>query len=343
MDSITVSSHFVRALLGGAERQGVDTLALLAACGIPAEVLAKDQARVSGDQFTRLVQAIWSTLQDEYMGFAATRSKPGTFAAMGYLVIACQSLESVYKRACSFYSLFDKPILMRLAIDPACEEASLTLESEAPLADPQHFFQESLLVIWHRFSCWLIGERIVLNRVEFNYDCPSNVSEYRHLFNCSLHFNQPHTRLCFHSRYLGMPLVQDERTLKDFLKVSPADLLAKPDDSSTFTGRIRRLLGKDLTQSLPDFESVAQQLNVSPQTLRRRLKQENSSFQEIKDYMRRDVAIYYLGRQELSINEIAFKVGFTEPSTFHRAFKKWTGLTPGAYREGAQDGPDAGD
>lgn len=337
MDSITVSSHFVRALLGGARRQGADTLALLDACGIPAEILSKDQARVSSEKYTCLVQQIWMTLQDEYMGFADTKSKPGTFAAMSYLVIACQSLESVYKRACSFYGLFDKPILLRLSVDHEKEEACLTLESEAPLHDPEHFFQESLLVIWHRFSCWLIGEKILLNRVEFDYDCPANVAEYRYLFNCDLHFNQPRTRLCFSTRYLSMPLLQDERTLKEFLKISPADLLAKPDDSSTFTGKIRKLLGKDLSHAMPDFETIAQQLNVSPQTLRRRLKQENTSYQEIKDYMRRDVAIYFLSRYELSINEIAFKVGFTEPSTFHRAFKKWTGLTPGEYRVGIQE------
>lgn len=333
MDSISVSSHFVRALLGGAVRQGIDPLPLLQHCNIAPEVLSRPQARVSGEAYTRLVQTIWVTLQDEYMGFTTHKSKPGTFAASSYLVIGCHSLESVYKRAAAFYGLFDDPIVLKLSVDEAADEATLTLEPHAALFDPDHFFQESLLVIWHRFSCWLLGERIVLNRAHFNYSEPGHVHEYRHLFNCELHFDQPKTSLTFHRRYLTLPLAQDERTLKEFLKVSPADLLAKPDDHSTYSGRIRRLLGKDLSQSLPDFEAIASQLNVSPQTLRRRLKQENTSFQDIKDQMRRDVAIYFLGRHEMTINEIAIKVGFTEPSTFHRAFKKWTGLTPGEYRE----------
>jgi AraC-like DNA-binding protein len=75
-------------------------------------------------------------------------------------------------------------------------------------------------------------------------------------------------------------------------------------------------------------------MHLSPQTLRRRLKEENTSYQEIKDHLRRDQAIYYLSRNDYPINEIAHLIGFTEPSTFHRAFKKWTGLTPGAYRQG---------
>lgn len=331
MDRISVSAHFVRALLGGARRQGIEVKPLLALAGIPAEVLTHDSVRVSAEQYTELVQQIWQVLQDEFMGFAEVRSKPGTFAAMCYLVIPCQTLESVYKRGRAFYGLFDKPVGMTLSVEG--DEAALTIASEGPLHDPEHFFQESLLVIWHRFSCWLIGERIVLNRVEFDYPEPAHAKEYRHLFASELRFDQAATRLCFSSRYLTFPLVQDERTLKDFLKSSPADLLAKPDDSTTFTARIRRLLGKDLGQPLPDFEAIAVQLNVSPQTLRRRLKQENTSFQEIKDHMRRDIALYHLGRHELSINDIAIRVGFTEPSTFHRAFKKWTGLTPGEYRE----------
>ncbi len=77
---------------------------------------------------------------------------------------------------------------------------------------------------------------------------------------------------------------------------------------------------------------MARQLHMSPQTLRRHLSEEGSSFQELKDHLRRDLAIYHLGRSDLSIQDIAEQLGFSEPSAFHRAFKKWTGLTPGAYR-----------
>ena len=85
------------------------------------------------------------------------------------------------------------------------------------------------------------------------------------------------------------------------------------------------------------MESVASQLHISPQTLRRHLREEGSSFQLLKDQLRRDLAIYHLGRHDLPLQDIAEQLGFSEPSAFHRAFKKWTGLTPGAYR--AQDLP----
>ncbi|WMR51444.1 helix-turn-helix transcriptional regulator, partial [Pseudomonas aeruginosa] len=139
----------------------------------------------------------------------------------------------------------------------------------------------------------------------------------------------------FAARYLGMPLLQDERTLKQFLQHSPADLLARPDGGDSLTSQIRRLLGRDCRR-WPDLDQVARQLHMSSQTLRRHLREEGGSFQQLKDHLRRDLAIYHLGRDELSIQDIAEQLGFSEPSAFHRAFKKWTGLTPGAYRHQAE-------
>ncbi|UZE97415.1 AraC family transcriptional regulator [Alkalimarinus alittae] len=332
MPKLTVSAHFVKAALSGAKNTGFDTKAMLLKAGIEPDLMQQQGARVTGKQYTRLMQIIWNTLQDEYMGFASTKSKPGTFATMCYLTIHCNTLESVLKRANAFYNLFDKPISMKLSqVD---DQAHLTIVFEEPLDDPYHFLQESLLVIWHRFSCWLTGKRIVLDQVMFDYPEPEHVAEYKHLFHSPLTFNQPCTKLIFNTRYLQETIIRDELELKEFLKSSPANLLGKPDDYNSYTSQIRQQIGRDLREELPDFESVSSELNLSPQTLRRRLKEENTSYQEIKDNIRRDQSIYHLSRKDFSINEIAYLVGFTEPSTFHRAFKKWTGLTPGAYRQG---------
>ncbi|WP_097460189.1 AraC family transcriptional regulator [Mangrovitalea sediminis] len=332
MDELTVSEHFVRAALRGAEKKGFNTVQMLRSAGIPPDLLQGKRIRVTGTQFTRLMQVLWATMQDEFMGFAPLRSKPGTFATMCHLAIHSHTLESVYKRAQSFYGLFENPV--NVVLYQEGNLARLEIESEEGLHDPDHFLQESLLVIWHRLSCWLIGQRIDLEEAFFAYPSPSHVDEYRHLFHCPLRFEQPRTGFRFFSRYLSAPVIRDEREMKHFLEKSPADLLARPDGSNSFTARIRAIIGKDFSESLPDFETIAAQLSMSPQTLRRRLREENTSFQEIKDNLRRDQAIYHLSRHDYAINEIAHLVGFTEPSTFHRAFKKWTGVTPGAYREG---------
>ncbi|WP_447592569.1 AraC family transcriptional regulator [Aquipseudomonas campi] len=324
----TIASHFVRAALRGAERRGQDYSALLRELGIQPALLDEPRARLAPEQFTRLLQGLWLLLGDEYMGFGKRRSKPGTFAMMCHAIIHCRTLEKALVRGMLFYDLFPDAPGVRLHQEG--EWARLSIES-SQLWDPDHFLTESLLVIWHRLGSWLIGQRIRLEEATFSYAEPAHIGEYDLLFPCPRHFEATTTSLLFHSRYLRMPLLQDERTLKQFLQHSPADLLARPDGGDSLTSRIRRLLGRDCAH-WPDLEQLAQHLHISPQTLRRHLREEGTSFQELKDHLRRDLAIYHLGRDELSTQALAEQLGFSEPSAFHRAFKKWTGLTPGAYR-----------
>ncbi len=132
-----------------------------------------------------------------------------------------------------------------------------------------------------------------------------------------------------------MPLLQDERTLKQFLQHSPADLLARPDGGDSLTSQIRRLLGRD-RRRWPDLDQVARQLHMSSQTLRRHLREEGGSFQQLKDHLRRDLAIYHLGRDELSIQDIAEQLGFSEPLGLPSRVQEVDRPHPGAYRHQAE-------
>lgn len=324
----TIASHFARAALGGARQRGYDYSNLLLRLGISVELLDEPRARIAPEQFARLIQELWLALDDEYLGFGSAPSKPGSFAMMCHAVIHCRSLESALNRGLLFYSLF--PGAPRLSLAREDEWVRLSLD-DAQLWDPDHFLSESLLLIWHRLGSWMIGQRIRLEQATFSYPRPEHGAEYDLLFSCPLQFKAAQSSLLFHSRYLNMPLLQDERTLKRFLERSPADLLSRPDDGDSLSSQLRRLLNRDRS-SWPDLETVAAHLHISPQTLRRHLREEGSSFQELKDQLRRDIAIYHLGRADLSLQQIAEQLGFSEPSAFHRAFKKWTGLTPGAYR-----------
>ncbi|WP_260961204.1 AraC family transcriptional regulator [Pseudomonas citri] len=325
----TIASHFARAALGGARRQGFDYFPLLQQLGISPELLDEPRARIAPEQFARLLQALWQALGDEYLGFGRAVSKPGTFAMMCHTLIHCQTLDKALQRGLLFYGLF--PGAPRLTLETEDETVRLVLD-ESTLRDPEHFLSESLLVTWHRLASWLIGRRIALEQATFGYPRPAHGAEYDLLFPCPQVFEAPRSSLSFHSRYLDMPLLQDERTLKHFLERSPADLLSRPDDGHSLSSQLRHLLSRE-TARWSDLESVAAHLHVSPQTLRRHLREEGTHFQELKDQLRRDIAIYHLSRADLSLQQIAEQLGFSEPSAFHRAFKKWTGLTPGAYRE----------
>jgi AraC-like DNA-binding protein len=130
-----------------------------------------------------------------------------------------------------------------------------------------------------------------------------------------------------------MPLIQNALSLSKFLRSSLKELMDGDIENASLNAQIRSIISKDYGNNFPDFSVVCDKLNMTPQTLRRRLKEEHTSYQEIKDNIRKDASVFYLSKPELTIDEIAMLMGFSEASSFHRAFKKWTGKTPSVFRQ----------
>jgi AraC-like DNA-binding protein len=193
------------------------------------------------------------------------------------------------------------------------------------------------LSMWHRFFCWLTGRSVTLAEIRFRGLAPSveRQEKYRELFQCPVRFGQPCDEMLIESRQLTAPLVHTDQSVKEFLRTAPYQLMVINTDStaSNLIARVKALIGHDFSQGFPSFEKITQSLNMSAPTLRRRLKAEGTTFQQLKDACRRDASQAYLANPDLSINAVAALMGFTDPSAFHRSFKKWTGMTPGEYRQ----------
>lgn len=328
-----IGTHYLRTAL---ERNPVPEAFIareLARAGIPREWLDDADARLTDAQFASVMLALMRHTGNElvYMGHER-RSAYGNFALLCHALIHLPTLKKALLRGMLFYNRQLGDVHFRLR--QRGEDALLSLTWQPDAQDPHHACTEALLTVAHRLSSWLVDQRIPLIEADFSYPAPAHVEHYHRLFHCPLRFNQPRTQLRFSARYLNYPLMQDEESLRRFLRNAPTNLFMPPVNSQQLTAQIRALLGRDFTREFPEFEEVAAHFGLTTQTLRRRLKDEGSSYQGIKDQVRRDAAIHYLSRPQLSITDIAERMGFSEPSTFHRAFKKWTGLTPGDYRQG---------
>ena len=333
----SVAIHHVRAALRGAERHGLDITALLEQAAVPPELLDVPLARVSPQQFARLTKAVWQALDDEFQGLGPHPLKVGTFAMMCHGVVHCSpDLRTAINRSSTFYGLFPGGPRFQL------EEGTAELEQQVAALvfdltafdDPDHYLAESATVVAHRFAGWLIRRRIALTRVEFSHPAPPHVLEYDLLYGAPCTFRAPRTALVFDRTLLELPVLQDELGLRAFLRRAPGDVLARLDYGSTAAAQVRRLLGQSLPDRMPDPEDIAARLAVSAQTLRRRLAAEGTSFQRIRDQLRRDEAIAALATGTVSIEDISRRLGFSEPSAFHRAFKRWTGSAPRSYQPG---------
>jgi AraC-like DNA-binding protein len=259
--------------------------------------------------------------------------KVGSFAMLCHSVLSCKTLGQALDCSLRFYALILDDISGSAERD--AKEARIVLHEAAGVSQ-RVFAHELLLMLLYGLSCWLVGRRIPILRTEFSYAEPAHSAEYRLMYCADLRFNRPNTVLAFEASYLDLPVVQNERSAKEFLRTAPESILLKYKNGSSLTARVRRRLRQFLPGTVPDFEELAQQMGVTPATMRRRLHEEGESYQSIKDQLRRDLAISYLSHSSRSVMDIAVELGFTERSAFHRAFRKWTGASPGEFRRTLQ-------
>lgn len=325
-----VSVAFVGEALAAADRQNCDTRLLLAAAGIDPGDLRDPRSRVTPEAFGALWLAITRAMDDEFFGLDSRRMKPGSFATLSRLTMAAPNLRQALVRTVQFFGILLDDIAVELQLIGA--EAVILVRERGPGPRDRVFAHETLLVLIHGLACWLIGRRIPVLRAEFAYPPPRWKAEYLSVYSSELHFDAPLTRITFSPLLLEAPVVQNDRSLREFLRSAPGNFVLKYKDQNSLSIRVRRHLRDRDPASWPGFDELAEVFHLGPATLRRRLEREGSSFSAIKDALRRDMAIHHLADPNLSIGDIAARLGFAEPSAFHRAFKQWTGLRPGDYR-----------
>jgi AraC-like DNA-binding protein len=326
----TVSIHYARTLIRAAERKGFDPRPLLQASRLSHDMLQSDEVRITPEQFSSLMKAVWRIEDDEFLGMSATPSRHGVFTLMAKYALHCSDLRAVYKHICHFYNQVNDAFILRFENNK--NTASLSMRLRRPDLDPDHSLEEFLALLWHRFPSWLIGRRIPLNEVSFNFSKPAHVKEYYLLYPCPVSFDAPVTKLSFPSNMLDSPVVQTMSTLKEHLRRAPLDWFLHRGFYPTYTRLVFDRLSASDNYRNCSIEEVAHSLSITSRTLRRKLEEEHSSFQQIKNEVRKDLAIHLLAQRGLPIAAIAEKVGYSEAAAFTRAFKEWTGLTPRKYR-----------
>jgi AraC-like DNA-binding protein len=326
VSSHTVAIEFVRSALTSAQRHGLDVRDALIAARIAPELVGRDSSRVTPMQATRLVQALWNSTDDELLGVGPEPVPRGTFRMISLGLIHSPDLRTALNRFVEFSRLatgfvatemIDDGHTTRLTLDPAGQ----TLTDQLLI--------DILTAVSHRFAGWLIGEQIPLTSVQMPYPSPAHAEEYQLIYGIAPTFETASAAFAFESKYLDAPVIRSEAELFEFIRNSPADLLFRRDYHPTTASRVRKILERGDRASA---EEVARRLSVSPQHLRRLLREDGTSFREIREDILRDAAITSLVRGTETVENLSDRLGFSEPSAFRRAFRRWTGSSPGSYR-----------
>jgi AraC-like DNA-binding protein len=331
VERATIAISFVDAALQGVRARGLDTGPLLEAVGIAPNLLLTPQARVPAARYAALWRLIARTLDDEFFGRDSRRMKSGSFALLCRGAVHCRTLRPALERMLRYFDVFLDDLTLTLSEHG--RHARLTIIEKRRDGRNPTFAHEALLVMLHGTACWLVNRRIPILQAGFSYPEPAHSAEYRTMFSTRLSYEQPTTAIEFDASYLDLRVVQSESTAKEFLRLAPENIIVKYKNARSLTARIRRRLRQLAPADWPDEAALADELHTSAASVRRKLNAEGQSYQRIKDDLRRDMAITYLSAARRSVMDIAHELGFAEPSAFHRAFKRWTGSSPAAYRK----------
>ncbi|BBZ04208.1 transcriptional regulator [Mycolicibacterium chitae] len=331
----TSSSHYFKETIKGAERRGIDADLLLRDVGLTRREVFDPAWRGDVTLLARLVQLVWYALDDEHMGFLARPAKPGIFALMTHTLIAEQSVEQALRKGVLFYNLTQHES-MEMALSKTPTTVRLEIRFLEPDLDPTHYFLEFWATIWYRLVGWLAGGVPPLREATFSYPRPAHYAhELAYIFRCPHIFDSTATTLVFDREFLQKPIVRDRAELKRFLSLAPLGFMTVPEDEFSTARQVRAALlaGHALPLNFPPLPEVARQLTMTEQTMRRRLRDESTSYRAIKENIRRDIAVHRLLSTSMAVERIGELVGYREARAFTRAFKQWTGDSPTAYRD----------
>ncbi len=315
--------------LEGCRRRGVDTSRILSRIGVPRRALADPNGRFPIERVGVLLGTISSTLGDETLGFLERPTAPGGLEMWIHACITSRTLHEAIRRWIRYWSLIHADQRTELSVHG--DEARL--RTAFP---PDPGFDRTGLITWEMFlmlrlASWLIGKPLLLDRLHFTFAEPADPGDYEALFPARHHFDDSENCVVFNQRFLDMPVVRTPADVPEFVRNLPHLLQVQWADRS-LTAQVRRMLTATECVTELTLRDVARRFNRSESTVARRLRREGSSLSEIRESVRRDVAVYHLQCLDTPIGRITDLLGFSEPSAFTRAFKRWTGRTPGNFR-----------
>lgn len=177
----------------------------------------------------------------------------------------------------------------------------------------------------------------VLKRVDFEHSAPTDLSLHQAVFGCPVRFNQGTNRLIFSADTQHIPIKTRNRVLLQALQPYLEEQRKLRSDSSDYLTQINQIIAKQLHNGTITLPFVANAMSVSPRTIQRRLAAQGIQFADLVEDLRKSMALFYVKRGDSSLTEIALMLGYSETSSFSRAFKRWTSMSPRQYRQGGRE------
>jgi len=330
MSERTTSSSWALGIVQALEMGGVDCRRLFPELGLDYAALDDPDARFPQDGMTRLWERAVELSGNPAIGLNMAKVvRPASFHVVGYALMSSRTLKEGFARLVRYQRIIAEGA--DLSFRPVPEGYALILAIHGDRLPPARQSAEASLAYALAFCRWMTGKPLRPREIRFQGAAPADLEPYRQVFQAPLRFNAAHYALLFERADMETPLPTANASLAQLHDRFAGEYLARFAESRV-THLARQVLCRLLPQGEPKREVVAQALHLSQRTLQRRLQEEGTSFQQLLDDTRRELAEQYLAQPNLTLLETAYLLGFADPSNFFRAFRRWFDATPGEYR-----------
>lgn len=334
-EDVTLSSCLILPLVSYLERSGFPPAPILAAVGIAREDLLVAGARVPHEQAMKLWSEAVVATGDPQIGLHVARQvDDGVMDLIEYLARCSRTLGEAFDRTRTYFGLLHDQV--RFRFEREGEHATLQNEVPPGLSVAPAYSENALastIVMIRRMT----ESEVPVVAAYFRHEPPEHSDAYREIFGERVIFRAPIDALVIPAECLDAKLIHADPALAAILERHVQMLIATAPPVS-LRARIAQLIGNDLEGHTPAAEDIAQRFHMSARTLRRLLREEGCNFRDILAEVQRERAFRFLCDPAVSIGEVSYRTGFSDPNAFHRAFKRWTGRTPGEFRAGSRQG-----
>ena len=339
---VMVSVRSVKPALAHLHSLGIDADAVLCAAGADPAAFRAADARIPHALALEVWREAVRRSGDVHFGIhAAEGIRAGAFDVLDYAIRSSATLGEGLARLVRFHRILHDESVVRLGIDRMHAELTHAAPGDAAGGDagplPRHV-AEFVVAAWTVVARQATGIDFAPVEIRFRHRAPADLREHRRVFRAPIRFEQAANGLVLRRDMLDLPLVRSDPGLCAVLERQVVDLAERLPRVNTLRERAREVVAKQLAGGAPTADSLAKRLHMSRRSLQRHLRSDGTSHRALVTALRRELAERYLSERRLAIAEVAFLLGFSEASAFHRAFKRWTGATPSEYRRSIGEG-----
>ena len=339
MSELTVAAGYVRSFVKLAEAHGAKRGAILCEAGIPPDSLDRPDTRVPFAQFKVLMRAAKAAAGEPALALHFGASAPfNEVSIVGLIAYSAATMGAAFEQT----NRYSRLVVEVDGHETASRFAIVRREDGVWIEDRRrnpNEFPELTESTWVRF----ISDRArafpkrppYVLEVHVTHSEPAHAESYRQFFSMPVVFGASWNAMRIRESWLDEPTGQGDRYVFGVFSTHADGLLRSLLESKTIRGRIEAELLPILHTGGISMATIARKLGYSRSTLHRRLAAEGETFEVILDDLRRRMALDYLDSRKVSVDEAAYLTGFSDASAFSRAFRRWTGTTPGKFRSGA--------